>query len=268
MNSTPIFNYYAPKNNQYIGLLSIPHSGEELPEVFQPFLSPSIRDLMQDVDFRVHELIDIDELQNNGIAVIKSNIIRVAIDLNRSKETTLLNWKKNSKGKDIVLAHPDAALESKLVNLYYAPYYEMLKSLIDNLVNHSQKPSVIDLHSMPSKAEEYHLKINPNQKIERPHFCLSDIEGVSCEKDFIDFACTELKKGYSNITQNDPYFGGHITRHIQNIYPKINNIQIEISRGIYMDEVDQKLMPDKVKSLKPVLTEALINTFKKFHKQP
>ena len=76
--------------------------------------------------------------------------------------------------------------------------------------------------------------------------------------------CKELESFSKNVTQNIPYFGGHITRHIQANYPDTQNIQIEISRGIYMDEDKKCLKDDLVKELKPKLTRAIINQFSKF----
>ena len=58
---SPLFDYFAPKGN-IKGLLSIPHSGETIPEEFQTYIEGSDIDLMQDLDFRVHELVNIKSL--------------------------------------------------------------------------------------------------------------------------------------------------------------------------------------------------------------
>ena len=96
-----IFDYYPPKK-KYIGAVSIPHSGEVIPEEFKEYLIDDIKALCQDVDTAVHKLIDIEQLNDVGIAVIKANIHRVCVDLNRPKETAALNWQKNSHGIEIV----------------------------------------------------------------------------------------------------------------------------------------------------------------------
>lgn len=258
-----IFDYYPPKP-PYIGILSIPHSGEAIPEEFKNYLVEDLEILSRDVDTGVHELVDIPALNEAGIAVIKANIHRVCVDLNRAEDVCVLNWRQNSRGENLVSADPDDEARGLLCQKYHAPYYEMLKALINELSLTRDRPSFIDLHSMPSKATAYHLKINPDQEIERPDFCLSDIEGKSCEKAFIDFAAGELAKSYPKVYQNNPYFGGHVTRHVDASFPEANNIQIEIKRGIYLDESKRQLDRSKVEKLRPVLTEALINTFKKF----
>lgn len=262
-NKENIFTLHPPKN-KYIGILSLPHSGEVLPDEFKQYLSDDWNALMRDVDYKVHELIDIDLLQKAGIAVIKSHIIRTAVDLNRAQDNALLNWKQNSFGEQVVEQEPSDEIAQELTLKYYSPYYEMLKALINDLKSHSQKPSFIDLHSMPSKPTAYHLKITPNQKMHRPDFCISDVKGISCEKEFIDYVCSQLKETYSEINQNDPYFGGHVTRHVNSQFTEVNNIQIEINRNIYMDEPTKTLDIQKIEKLKPALTDALIKTFETF----
>lgn len=261
---TTVFDYYSPKN-KYIGILSIPHSGEVVPDEFKEFLTDDLHAIGQDVDFKVDDLVDIQQLNDCGIAVIVAHIHRTCIDLNRAKDICVLNWKKNSQWIQLVENSPPDNQVKLLTQKYYAPYFEMLKALIHELhKHHNEEISFIDLHSMPSKPTKYHLDINPNQKMQRSSFCVSDIEGLSCSKIFIDFACEMLKAFDNNVTQNDPYFGGHITRHIHATYKRINNIQIEINRGIYMDEEKRVLKEDLVKNLKPNLTKALVSTFEKF----
>lgn len=249
-----------PTKKSPIGFVSIPHSGEYLPEEFKPYLVENTKDLMQDVDFRVHELIDIETLQNEGISVVKADIIRTAIDLNRKAEDAVLNWKSNSKGKKIVIKEPEQEKKDYFMAKYYLPYYEMLKTQYFMLQEKSHLPSFIDLHSMPSEAEEYHLKINPHQDKIRPDFCLSDYRGKTCKKEYILSIQEKLSKHYDNVTINNPYFGGHVTQHMDRMYKPLNNIQIEISRGIYMDEKTQTLTENS-KRLKSVLTSEIVSFF-------
>lgn len=263
IETSEIFNFYPPAQ-KFIGILSIPHSGEVIPSEFEQFLTSDLKARMQDVDYRVNELIDIKALQEAGVAVLVANIHRVCVDLNRGPSECVLNWKSNSMGVKLVTNNPDEQTQNNLRLRYYIPYYEMLKSLIENLHETKKIVSFIDLHSMPSSPTQYHLNINPNQKMQRPDFCVSDVNGKTCEKEFIDFTCDQLKKYSQNVTQNDPYFGGHVTRHVDAKFSYTNNIQIEIKRGIYMDEKKQILDDKKVESLKLNLTKALIKVFESF----
>jgi len=265
--STPVFDLYAPKTQKLIGILSIPHSGETIPPLFEDYLTKEYRHRFEDVDTKVDHLVDIEKLQEKGIAVIVAHIQRVCVDLNRAPEMCVLNWKKNSMGEVLVLKDIAKELEQELIAKYHTPYFEMIKSLINALERNMSTPSFIDLHSMPSRPTEYHLKITPNQALERPDFCVSDVNGTTCEKDFIDFVCHNLRKGYPVINQNAPYFGGHITRRVDELFPNANNIQIEIKRGNYLDEVSKELIQNKVEKIKPILTQTLIATFEHFYEK-
>jgi N-formylglutamate amidohydrolase len=258
-----IFSYYSPQD-KFIGIVSIPHSGEIIPDDMEDYLVAGKRDCQEDVDFKVNELVDIETLQKNGIAVIVSHIHRVCVDLNRDMANTIFYWKKNTQGVDLVTKEVGAAKKEEFRLKYYQPYYEMLKSLITELEKHQTTASFVDLHSMPSKPTEYHLSKNPDQETHRAEFCVSDRHGLTCHPDFINHVCDELKSYGRDVAINNPYVGGYITEWVNGF--KTNNIQIEINRSIYMDEKEKVLIPDLASKLKDELTPSLVSLFQKFEK--
>ncbi len=257
MPKGPIFNLYSAIGNVK-GLISIPHSGLHIPEECISYLSPQPRELMEDVDFAVHELIDIQKLNNQGISVLVSLIHRTAIDLNRSRQDCVLHWKLNTKGKKIVFNLPEEQEQEKIRLKYYDPYYEILKTHF--LGNNTEKDfPFIDLHSMPSRPTDYHLRINPHQDSERPKFCLSDQHGKTCQSSFILKMQELLSKHYEPVKINNPYVGGHITQWA-GTFAKRQNIQIEINRALYMDEEHKNLIDAHI-DLKENLTQSLLDFF-------
>ena len=259
----PLFDYYAPLGPTYRGLLSIPHSGEQIPKAFETFLSGNLQDYREDVDFKVNELVDIEAIQKAGIAVLVAHVHRVCVDLNRAENNCVLFWKQNTLGKTLVIKDPTQIEAENFIETFHRPYYEIMKATIQDLEKRkSGKVSMIDLHSMPSRPTEYHMKQNPNQKMHRPDFCLSDRKGKTCGPEFIRFFQQELIKAGHESSLNDPYIGGFVTEYVDQF--RTNNIQIEINRSIYMDENSKELVPTKVAKLKPLLTEILIQGFIKF----
>lgn len=260
---SPLFDYYAPQGQHYRGLLSIPHSGENIPQEFTPFLSGDLRAYKEDVDYKVNELVDIEALQQAGVAVLVAHVHRICVDLNRAESNCVLFWKNNTQGKSLVVKDPAETEIQKFIETYHRPYYEILKSAIQDLEKRKQGPvSMIDLHSMPSRPTEYHLKQNPQQKMHRPDFCLSDRKGKTCLPEFIEYFQKELQSKGHEAGLNDPYVGGFVTEYVDQF--RTNNIQIEINRSIYMDETTKELIPTKVSHLRPSLTEILIKGFEKF----
>lgn len=260
---TPIFDYYSPMGGHYRGILSIPHSGENIPKAFEEYLSGDLAAYKEDVDFKVNELVDIKSLQNAGIAVIVAHVHRICVDLNRAENNCVLFWKDNTQGKKLVLRDPSPETVETFVETYHRPYYEILKASLQDLEKRKKGPvSMVDLHSMPSRPTEYHMKQNPNQKMTRADFCLSDRKGKTCLPEFIQgFQQGLLDKNHSAVL-NDPYVGGFVTEYVDRF--RTNNIQIEINRSVYMDEAKKILIPEKVAHLRPMLTEVLIKGFEAF----
>lgn len=260
---SPLFDYYSPIGPHYRGLLSIPHSGENVPAEFEQFLSGDLAAYKSDVDYKVNELVDITALQNAGIAVLVAHVHRICVDLNRSEENCVLFWKQNTQGQKLVVKDPNPEEVQHFIETYHRPYYEILKASLQELERRKQGPvSMIDLHSMPSRPTEYHMRQNPNQKTHRPDFCLSDRKGKTCQSEFIDFFHQGLTAKGHECSFNDPYVGGFVTEYVDRF--RTNNIQIEINRSIYMDEGTKELVPEKVAKLRPALTEVLIAGFEKF----
>jgi N-formylglutamate deformylase len=260
---SPLFDYYAPLGTHYRGVLSIPHSGENIPLEFEKFLSGDLDAYREDVDFRVNELVDIPSLQNAGIAVLVARVHRICVDLNRAEGNCVMFWKDNTQGKKLVCVDATEDEVEKLIETYHRPYFEILKATLQDLEKRKKDlVSMIDLHSMPSRPTEYHMKQNPNQKTTRPDFCLSDRRGKTCTPEFIRFFKQELEAHGHESSINEPYVGGFVTEYVDQF--RTNNIQIEINRSIYMDEVTKGLVPNKVAHLRPMLTEVLIKGFEKF----
>lgn len=256
-SKNPIFSYYPAQGGPLKAILSIPHSGEEVPEVFRAFLTSDSGAMKEDVDFQVNALVDIPRLQLAGIGVLVAHVHRVCVDLNRAEENCVMFWKENTKGVPLVLKDVSPAQTQELIQRYHRPYFEMLSSLIYELERGlGHKVPVVDLHSMPSAPTAYHMKQNPNQKTQRADFCVSDQKGKTCEPAFIQTFVEALARTGASVAVNDPYVGGFITTFVDRF--KTNNIQIEINRGTYMDEATKELVPAKVAKLRPALTDCLI----------
>ncbi len=259
-----VYDFYPPVG-EVKGFLSIPHAGETIPSEFESYLTDNNSAMMEDVDYRVNQLVDIDRITKAGIAVLVAKIHRYCVDLNRAPEIAVLNWKENSKGAEIVTDTPNSSTSRKMVEKYHSSYYNCLKEGIELIKEATGRAvSFIDLHSMPSRPTEYHLKLNPDQKLDRADFCVSDlVDHSSCVPEFIGGVVESLRAGGYDPAVNEPYFGGFVTKYVNQF--DTNNIQIEINRRIYMDEIKKELTPEKVNVLLPVLTDtvikALTNTY-------
>jgi N-formylglutamate amidohydrolase len=238
-----IYNYYKA-TNKFKGLISIPHSGLIIPNEFKEYLIDDEKILNTDNDYKVNELIDVKQLNNNGIDVIVYNINRVCIDLNRDIQNCFLFWKTNTLNQQLVIKEA-YNIKNDLVFKYYLSYFNMIKEIYSKI---NYKTFIIDLHSMPSKTTDYHLKNNKNQSINRPDFCLSDLNGISCDKNFITNINKNFIENNYNSKINDPYFGGYLTKFFHEHF-NVDNIQIEINRKLYMNEDNKQLYSNNLKEI-------------------
>ena len=118
----------------------------------------------------------------------------------------------------------------------YRPYHDTLRRLLAQTHVAFGVAVLIDCHSMPSN-----IRGGPNRL--RPDFVLGDRFGTSCVPELTDRAASALQAlGYTTC-RNKPYAGGFITEHYGRPARGLHALQIEINRGLYMDE--DRLQPHR-----------------------
>ena len=121
------------------------------------------------------------------------------------------------------------------IEALYQPYHRTLEALLTRAWQNFGAAVLIDCHSMPSLST-----CQPSRESERKvkaDFVLGDRYGTSCAADLVDRAEHELRGlGYS-VLRNKPYAGGFITEHYGDPGNNLHAIQIEINRGLYMEEM-------------------------------
>jgi N-formylglutamate amidohydrolase len=141
-----------------------------------------------------------------------------------------------SDGEEIYDGH--LALDDALarIELLYKPFHAALRSLIDRAMRNFGYAILIDCHSMPS----VHMAHSGAQ---RPDFVIGDRFGTSCDlrlTKLIRSLLTDL--GYE-AQLNRPYAGGYITEHYGRPLRNVHAIQLEINRGLYMNEKTLEKLP-------------------------
>jgi N-formylglutamate deformylase len=114
------------------------------------------------------------------------------------------------------------------VRLYWQPYHETLEALISGTRAMFGVCLLVDCHSMPSHGTG---RIGA-----RTDFVLGDAHGTTCTPLVTEFIERWLtNRGYA-VRRNDPYAGGYITRHYGRPREHVHVLQLEVARGLYMDE--------------------------------
>ena len=246
-----IFDEYNTDNICYPIVLSVPHKGQIFPDEFIHATAVSRTELRRNEDAFVDELVK--DASNHGIPMIAMNIARSFIDVNRDKieidSTMFYNYPSSevSMGRRCRLGlgvihritaknHPIYKgllnyneVQERFVKIYDV-YHKRLQQLIDKCLKKFGMCFVLDCHSMPS---EICTLLQETQRID---FCLGTLFGQSCTEEMQHYFQTGLEKRNYYVSDNSPYSGAYITFNYCQPRRKIYTMQMEVNRGLYMDE--------------------------------
>ncbi len=123
---------------------------------------------------------------------------------------------------------PYSEAATRIENIYL-PYHEKISQLLTETLAVFGVAVLVDCHSMPNS-------VRVGDHGQRPDFIIGDRFGAAADAALSDMAINLLTGlGYS-VSHNRPYAGGFITEHYGRPESGIHAIQIEINRGLYMNE--------------------------------
>ena len=118
------------------------------------------------------------------------------------------------------------------INTLYIPYHRSLRALVDETREQFGYCVLIDAHSMPSNGTSRDWELGAS----RVDMVLGDCHGTSCAPELTDAVQAALAGMGYTVTRNEPYPGGYTTRHHGRPRSGIHALQIEVNRGLYMNE--------------------------------
>ena len=228
-----------------------PHSGRDYPQDFVK------RALLDERAVRSSEDAYVDDLFRSapahGAPLLCAVMPRAYIDLNRGPDEldpALIEGVRRSahnprvaSGLGViprVVANGRAIYRGKLtlieahrrVTSYWRPYHDQLQTLLDESLNRFGEAILIDCHSMPHEALE---NVGPPGAA-RPHIVLGDRFGASAGSDIVAAVEAAFSAAGFRVARNMPFAGAFITQHYGRPGRKQHAVQVEIDRGLYMDE--------------------------------
>ena len=111
----------------------------------------------------------------------------------------------------------------------YKPYHETLKRLIAQTHARFGYAVLVDCHSMPAS-------IRVGDSGIRPDFIVGDRFGASASAALTEHAISILGEMGYTVAHNKPYAGGFITEHYGRPARGLHALQIEVNRGLYLNE--------------------------------
>ena len=133
------------------------------------------------------------------------------------------------EGLDIYSGRLPLAEAIARIEAVYKPYHEALKRLLTRTHAHFGFAVLVDCHSMPAS-------IRVGDGGFRPDFIIGDRFGTSASAVLTETAIGLLTGMGYTVAHNKPYAGGFITEHYGRPARHLHALQIEVNRGLYMNE--------------------------------
>jgi N-formylglutamate amidohydrolase len=249
--ATAPFTVSQPAGQRVPFVLNSPHSGRHYPP---RFLAMSRLDASA---IRRSEDCYVDELFRGGVGLgapmLAANFPRAYLDVNREP------WELDPRmfdeqlpphantrsarvagglgtvprlvgeGQDIYPGKLPLAEALARVETHYHAYHDALGALLAATRAAFGFAVLIDCHSMPAS-------VRVGERGARSDFIVGDRFGTACARALTDAAISILIGMGYNVAHNKPYAGGFITEHYGRPAQGVHAIQIEINRGLYLNE--------------------------------
>lgn len=265
------YNLRRPKERSTSVVFASPHSGRDYP---MSFLRKSVLD---EVQIRSSEDVFVDQLFRTapdfGAPLLTALAPRSFVDLNRAPEELdqaliegvrrISHNPRVASGLGViprVVANGRAIYRGKItldeahhrISRYWRPYHDMLQTLLDESQNRFGEAILIDCHSMPHEALE---NVGPPGS-PRPDIVLGDRFGATAASSVMERVEAAMTNAGFRVARNMPFAGAFIAQHYGRPSRGQHAIQIEIDRGLYLNEAT--LQPnDNYETLRRTLSSVI-----------
>jgi N-formylglutamate deformylase len=237
-------------------LFDSPHSGRFYPARWRT--KPPHLTLRRGEDAYVDRLIA--DARDHGVTVLLANYPRCYVDPNRDPDdidyqllaepwpTPLKPTDKTRKGLGLIRryvtpgveVHADrltvAEVQARIDEIYW-PYHRALGDGLAALRARFGFAWHVDWHSMKSVGN----RMTPDAGKTRADFVIGDLDGTSADPALVALIAETLRGLGYRVALNDPYKGAAIVRRHGRPADAVHSVQIEINRGLYLDE--EKVAP-------------------------
>ena len=258
-------------------VVSSPHSGRDYSARFLRQSMLGIAALRSSEDAFVDHLVAASPRW--GAPLLLAHVPRAYVDLNRAPDefdpALIEGARRNDNNPRIasglgviprVVAGGRAIYSGKLplseaetrIASFWRPYHDALRHLIDETMTRFGFVVLLDMHSMPSEAAS----------ILRPHqgaadIVLGDRHGASAGSGIVAEIEASFAAQSFRVTRNSPFAGAYIAQAYGRPSAGKHVVQIEISRGLYMDETRIAPLP-QFESIEQRIVRALAQIIQRF----
>ncbi len=224
-----------------------PHSGRVYPADFLALAQVNALTLRSSEDAFVDLLVA--DAPAFGAPLITTEVPRAYVDFNRGADEldpTLIDGvgrgglnprvasglgviaRVVANGRPIYRARLPRAEAEERIGRYWRPYHDTLARLLQQQRAQFGRVILCDMHSMPHEAIAAHRN--------RPEVVLGDRYGAACAPEVLDQIEAVFRRAGLRVMRNAPFAGAYVTQHYGRPSAGMHAVQIEIDRGLYLDE--------------------------------
>jgi N-formylglutamate deformylase len=249
-------------------LVEVPHAGLAIPEAVGDELSPPADALVRDADIYVDKLYD--EAPAQGATFLVARISRYVVDLNRAPDDVDVEtvpdhpaprgvqprgvvWRVTTDGRPVLQRPLRYEQFQRRIECFHEPYHTALRSQLERLREQFGFAVLLAGHSMPSVGRSGHA--DPGGR--RADVVPGTQGRTTAHPDVIDLVDAHFREAGLSVRHDDPYRGGWTTAHYGRPRAGWHAIQIELNRGLYVDEATGEPRSGNFEALKALCTSVV-----------
>ncbi|MFP1129900.1 N-formylglutamate amidohydrolase [Asticcacaulis sp. W401b] len=244
-------------------VFGLPHSGPYLPPDFVAAARYDAQHLRMTEDAFVDALVGFETLE--GVWAVRANYSRAYVDVNRHPleldprlirgalpKGALSQSLRVRSGYGVIprclsggreihaqpITYEEAARRLAQVHV---PYHRALTEALAEAKSAHGRVTLIDWHSMPSTTLKPGTEAQPSAKL--ADIVLGDLHGEACAPGLTAFVRQVFEAHGFRVAHNHPFAGGYTLERYAQPHKGVEALQIELNRGLYMDEATLTLSP-------------------------
>jgi N-formylglutamate deformylase len=228
-------------------LVEVPHAGLAIPEVVSEEVCPPADAIVRDADIYVDKLYA--DAPAHGATSLVARVSRYVVDLNRApddvdQETVPdhpaprgmqprgVVWRMTTDGRPILRRPLRYAQFQQRIEQFHGPYHATLRAELTRLRETFGFAVLLAGHSMPSVGRAGH--IDPGGR--RADVVPGSQGRTTAHPQVIDLVDAHFRGAGLSVRHDEPYRGGWTTAHYGRPRAGWHAVQIELNRGLYVDE--------------------------------
>ncbi len=245
------FDLERPRRRTTAVVFASPHSGRDYPDTFLKHAALDAQAIRSSEDAYVDQLFSM--VPQSGAPFLTARAPRAFLDLNRAPEeldSALIEGVRRqshnprvasglgviprvvSNGRPIYRGKISLEEAHSRITTFWRPYHDQLQTLLDESRNRFGLGILVDCHSMPHEAIE-HVGVGGGH---RPDIVIGDRFGAAASSIIVEQIEAAFASAGLRVARNMPFAGAYIAQHYGRPSKNQHAVQIELDRGLYMNE--------------------------------